>query len=169
MTITEICKALDISRQGLYYILGTHPELAAYVQRTKAGRWIVQDKALPVLREIRAKNARVVLAPANKEAISRRDAKIKELEAKVKYLTHQLELAEVKGDTGELLASSVCQVLDDFRGADGKKITVEVRKTVKHFTSLMRPRALASEAKKRRDERRKEEFEACQTSLFENL
>lgn len=169
MTITAICKALDISRQGLYYILETHPELAAYAQRTGKGRWIVQDDALPMLREIRAKNARVVLAPANKEAISRRDAKIKELEAKVKYLTHQLELAEVKGDTGELLASSVCQVLDDFKGADGKKITTEVRKTVKHFTSLMRPRALASEAKKRRDERRKEEFEACQTSLFENL
>lgn len=169
MTIKDICKALDISRQGLYYILSTHPELSQYANRTEKGRWIVQDAALPMLREIRAKNAKVIAEPANKAAISRRDAEIKELEAKVRYLTKQLELAEVKADMGELLASSIGQVLDDFKGADGKKLTSEVRRQVKHFTSAMRPRALATEAKKRRDERRKADFESNQTSLFEGL
>lgn len=169
MTIKDICKALDISRQGLYYILATHPELSQYAQRTEKGRWIVQDTALPMLRKIRAKNAKVIAEPANKDAINRRDAKIQELEAKVRNLTKQLELAEVKADTGELLASSVRQVLDDFKGADGKKITTEIRRQVKHYTSQTRPRALASEAKKRREKRRREEFEASQTSLFEGL
>lgn len=169
MTIKEICKALDISRQGLYYILSTHPELSQYAQRTDKGRWIVQEAAMPMLREIRAKNARVIAEPANKAAISRRDAEIKELEAKVRDLTKRLELAEVKADEGELLASGIDDVLQDFAKADVKKLTSEIRRQVKHFTSSTRPRALASAAKKRREERRKEEFEAGQTSLFEGL
>ena len=169
MTIKDICKALDISRQGLYYILTTHPELSQYAQRTGKGRWIVQDAALPMLRKIRAKNAKVIAEPANKDAINRRDAKIQELEAKVRNLTKQLELAEVKADEGELLASGIDDVLQDFKGADVKKLTSEIRRQVKHFTSRTRPRALASEAKKRREERRREEFEAAQTSLFEGL
>ena len=169
MTIKDICKALDISRQGLYYILATHPELSQYAQRTEKGRWIVQDTALPMLRKIRAKNAKVIAEPANKDAINRRDAEIKELEAKVRNLTKQLELAEVKADEGKLLASGIDDVLRDFAKADVKKLTSEIRRQVKHFTSRTRPRALASEAKKRRDERRREEFEASQTSLFEGL
>ena len=169
MTIKDICKALDISRQGLYYILATHPELSQYAQRTERGRWIVQDTALPMLRKIRAKNAKVIAEPANKDAINRRDAKIQELEAKVRNLTKQLELAEVKADEGELLASGIDDVLRDFAKADVKKLTSEIRRQVKHFTSRTRPRALASEAKKRREERRREEFEASQTSLFEGF
>lgn len=169
MTIKDICKALDISRQGLYYILATHPELSQYAQRTEKGRWIVQDTALPMLRKIRAKNAKVIAEPANKDAINRRDAEIKELEAKVRNLTKQLELAEVKADEGKLLASGIDDVLRDFAKADVKKLTSEIRRQVKHFTSRTRPRALASEAKKRREERRREEFEANQTSLFEGL
>lgn len=169
MTIKDICKALDISRQGLYYILATHPELSQYAQRTGKGRWIVQDTALPMLRKIRAKNAKVIAEPANKDAINRRDAKIQELEAKVRNLTKQLELAEVKADEGELLASGIDDVLRDFAKADVKKLTSEIRRQVKHFTSRTRPRTLASEAKKRREERRREEFEANQTSLFEGL
>jgi hypothetical protein len=169
MTIKDICKVLDISRQGLYYILATHPELSQYAQRTEKGRWIVQDTALPMLRKIRAKNAKVIAEPANKDAINRRDAKIQELEAKVRNLTKQLELAEVKAAEGELLASGIDDVLQDFKGADVKKLTSEIRRQVKHFTSRTRPRALASEAKKRREKRRREEFEASQTSLFEGL
>lgn len=169
MTIKDICKALDISRQGLYYILATHPELSQYAQRTEKGRWIVQDTALPMLRKIRAKNAKVIAEPANKDAINRRDAEIKELEAKVRNLTKRLELAEVKADEGELLASGIDDVLQDFKGADVKKLTSEIRRQVKHFTSRTRPRALASEAKKRREKRRREEFEASQTSLFEGF
>lgn len=169
MTIKDICKVLDISRQGLYYILATHPELSQYAQRTEKGRWIVQDTALPMLRKIRAKNAKVIAEPANKDAINRRDAKIQELEAKVRNLTKQLELAEVKAAEGELLASGIDDVLQDFKGADVKKLTSEIRRQVKHFTSRTRPRALASEAKKRREKRRREEFKASQTSLFEGL
>lgn len=150
MTIKEICKELDTSRQGLYYILSTHPELSVYVHRTDKGRWIVQDGALPMLKAIRAKNARVIAEPANKDAIIRRDVKIKELEAKVKDLTRRLELANVKADMGELLASSIDDVLTDFTGADGKKLAAEVRRQVKHYTSQTRPRALASEAAKKR-------------------
>lgn len=169
MTIKEICKALNMSRQGLYYILTTHPELSQYAQRTEKGRWIVKDEALPMLREIRAKNAKVIAEPANKAAISRRDAEIKELEAKVRDLTKRLEIAEVKAAEGELLASGIDDVLRDFAKADVKKLTSEIRRQVKHFTSRTRPRALASEAKKRREERRKADFEANQTSLFEGL
>lgn len=172
MTIKDICKALDISRQGLYYILSTHPELSQYAQRTEKGRWIVQDEALSMLREIRTKNARVVTEPANKDAISRRDAQIKELEAKVRYLTRQLELAEVKASEGELMASSIDDVLTDYAKygkGDAKKLAGSIRREVKYYTSHTRPRALASEAKKRRDERRKAEFESSQTSLFEGF
>lgn len=150
MTIKDICKALDISRQGLYYILATHPELSQYAQRTDKGRWIVRDDALPMLKSIRAKNARVIAEPANKSAIIRRDTQIKELEAKVKDLTRRLELAEVKADMGESLASSIDDVLRDFAGADGKKIATEIRRQVKHYTSQTRPRRLAFWATQKR-------------------
>lgn len=170
MKIMEICKELDMTRQGLYYLLKEHSQddgIAGHVTRDEKGKWAIDETALETLREIRMKSKRVIVAKTSNEVIN---GTIRGMELKIRDLNEEIRKLEIIKEQAEMLHDAVADFTKDHPGLD-KALQRELLAAVKFYDNNTHDQSIRSRIRKEdrakaKAEKKKKEFEARQTSLF---
>lgn len=115
MKINEICKELDITRQGLYYMLET-AELGGHAIKKSNGRWLIDETGFKMLKELRrkSKSVLVVKEPVNKHAAEEKRG----MQIEIEKLASQLRSEQLKSEQGVFLANSIEELAKESKGLD---------------------------------------------------
>lgn len=115
MKISEICKELNISRQGLYWML-EHNDLQEHAKRKPSGRWMIDDTAIEYLKAIRkqSKSVLIVTEPTDPHA----DETISGMQIEINKLAIGLRKEQMKYEQGVYLANSIEEVAKESKGLD---------------------------------------------------
>lgn len=170
MKIMDICKELDMTRQGLYYLLKEHSQdegIAGHVTRDGKGKWAIDETALETLREIRMKSKRVIVAKTSDEAMNET---IRGMELKIRDLNEQIRKLDIIKEQAEMLHDAVADFIKDHPEID-KALQRELLQALKYYDNNTTPNAVRKELKrqdreKAKAEKKRKEFEARQMSLF---
>lgn len=143
MKINEICKELDISRQGLYYML-ENSELGCHAIKKSNGRWLIDDTGFEMLRELRKKSRTVLVvkAPADKHAAEEK----KGMQIEINNLATQLRAEQLKYEQGLFLANSVEELAKESKELD-ISIKRQLLRLVKAFRTETTERAIKKQLK----------------------
>lgn len=166
MKINEICKELDISRQGLYYML-ENSELGCHAIKKSNGRWLIDDTGFEMLKELRKKSRTVLLVekPTDKHV----KETMKGMQIEINNLATQLRSEQLKSEQGVFLANSIEELAKESKELD-VSIKRQLLRLVKAFRSETSERTIkkqlrAEERAKRPNEKALENL--GQTKLFE--
>ena len=170
MKIMEICKELDMTRQGLYYLLKEHSQdkgIAGHVTRDDKGKWTIDTVALERLREIRMQSKRVIVAKTSSDEIN---GTIRGMKLKIRDLNEEIRKLEIIKEQAEMLHDAVADFTKDHPEID-KPLQRELLAAVKFYDNnthdkSIRARIRKEDRAKAKAEKKKKEFEARQTSLF---
>lgn len=115
MKIKEICEQLGVTRKGLYWML-THNDLGEHAKRKPSGRWIIDDTAVEMLRDIRKKSKKVIVevAPADPHAAET----IRGMQLEINRLTKQLKIITLKFRQGIYLRNDINDIADESKTLD---------------------------------------------------
>ena len=104
MRVKDICETLDVTRNGLYWML-EHNDLQDHAKRKPSGRWMIDDTAVEMLRAIRKKSKKVIVevAPADPHAAET----IRGMQYEITRLNQQVELMKMKYNQGVYLRNSI--------------------------------------------------------------
>lgn len=148
MKISEICKELNISRQGLYWMIEkTGNNLNGHAIRKASGRWKIDDEGVSLLREIREKSKQVFVI--EKPADPHADETIKGMELEITRLRSELEFMWMRYLQGVYLRTSIKDLIDDGKGLDpyAKR---ELSRLVKAFEDNVKDKAVKKRIKESR-------------------
>lgn len=173
MKIMDICKELDMTRQGLYYLLKAHSHnegIAGHVTRDEKGKWTIDKTALETLREIRMQSKRVIVAKASDEAINET---IRGMELKIRDLNEEIRKLDIIKEQAEMLHDAVADFIKDHPEID-KALQRELLAAVKFYDNnthdkSIRARIRKEDRAKAKAEKKRKEFEARQMSLFSEV
>lgn len=115
MRIKDICETLGVSRNGLYWMLENN-DMQGHARRKPSGRWIIDDTAVEMLKDIRKKSRKVIveIAPADPHA----DATIRGMQLEITRLKQQLEIMKLKHDQGVYLRNSIEDIANESEELD---------------------------------------------------
>ena len=104
MRVKDICETLDVTRNGLYWML-EHNDLQDHAKRKPSGRWMIDDTAVEMLRAIRKKSKKVIVevAPPDPHAAET----IRGMQYEITRLNQQVELMKMKYNQGVYLRNSI--------------------------------------------------------------
>ena len=104
MRVKDICATLGVTRNGLYWMLENN-DLQGHAKRKPSGRWMIDDTAVEMLREIHKKSKKVIIeiAPADPHAAET----IHGMQLEIARLNQQLEIMKLKHDQGVYLRNSI--------------------------------------------------------------
>ena len=104
MKVKDICATLGVTRNGLYWMLENN-DLQGHAKRKPSGRWMIDDTAVEMLREIRKKSKKVIIeiAPVDPHAAET----IRGMQLEIARLNQQLELMKMKYNQGLYLRNSI--------------------------------------------------------------
>ena len=165
MKISEICKELNISRQGLYWMIEkTGDNLNGHAIRKASGRWKIDDEGVNLLREIREKSKQVLIV--KKPADPHVDETIKGMELEIAHLRSELEIMYTKYLQGVYLRNSVRDLVEEGKGLDvyAKR---ELSRLAKAFDNNIKDRAVKKRIKECRKANEPLLESLGQTKLFE--
>lgn len=109
MKIQEICDSLNVTRQGLYWLLDRHEdELGNHVHRSASGRWSIDNEAVELLREIILDSKKVIIK--NEPNI---DKTISGMKLFIEQQKEEIEKLKLKNQYGVLLRNDIENVLSD--------------------------------------------------------
>lgn len=173
MKIMEICKELNMTRQGLYYLLKEHANdegIAGHVTRDTKGKWAIDETALETLREIRMKSKRVIVSKTSDEAMNET---IRGMELKIRDLNEEIRKLEIIKEQAEMLHDAIADFTKGHPEMD-KALQRELLSAVKFYDNNTTPNAVRKELKrqdreKAKAEKKKKEFESRQMSLFSEV
>lgn len=174
MKIMDICKELDMTRQGLYYLLKEHSQdegIAGHVTRDERGKWAIDETALETLREIRMQSKRVIVAKTSDEAMNETmNETIRGMELKIRDLNEQIRKLDIIKEQAEMLHDAVADFIKDHPEID-KALQRELLAAVKFYDNnthdkSIRARIRKEDRVKAKAEKKRKEFEARQMSLF---
>lgn len=173
MKVMEICKELDMTRQGLYYLLKEHANdegIAGHVTRDEKGKWTIDETARDTLKEIRMKSKRVVVAQTSDENIN---STIRGMELRIRDLNEQIRKLEIIKEQAEMLHDAVAGFTKDHPEID-KALQRELQAAVKFYDNntldkSIKARIRKEDRAKAKAEKKKKEFEARQMSLFSEV
>lgn len=173
MKIMDICKELDMTRQGLYYLLKEHSQdegIAGHVTRDERGKWAIDETALETLREIRMQSKRVIVAKTSDEAMNET---IRGMELKIQDLNEQIRKLDIIKEQAEMLHDAVADFIKDHPEID-KTLQRELLAAVKFYDNnthdkSIRARIRKEDRAKAKAEKKRKEFEARQMSLFSEV
>ena len=119
MRIKDICEALGVSRNGLYWMLENN-DMQGHARRKPSGRWIIDDTAVEMLEDIRKKSRKVIveIAPADPHADPHADATIRGMQLEITRLNQQLEIMKLKHDQGVYLRNSIEDIANESEELD---------------------------------------------------
>lgn len=170
MKIMDICKELDMTRQGLYYLLKEHSQdegIAGHVTRDEKGKWTIDKTALETLREIRMKSKRVIVAKTSDKAMNET---IRGMELKIRDLNAQIRKLEIVKEQAEMLRDTVADIARECPDLD-RALKKALLVAVKYYDANTKEKSIRATIRKEdrakaKAEKKKKEFEARQTSLF---
>ena len=173
MKIMEICKELDMTRQGLYYLLKEHSQdegIAGHVTRDERGKWAIDETALETLREIRMQSKRVIVAKTSSDEIN---GTIRGMKLKIRDLNEEIRKLEIIKEQAEMLHDAVADFTKDHPEID-KALQRELLAAVKFYDNNTLDKSIRSRIRKEdraraKAEKKKKEFEARQMSLFSEV
>ena len=173
MKIMDICKELDMTRQGLYYLLKEHSQdkgIAGHVTRDERGKWAIDETALETLREIRMQSKRVIVAKTSDETIN---GTIRGMELKIRDLNEEIRKLEIIKEQAEMLHDAVADFTKDHPEID-KALQRELLAAVRFYDNnthdkSIRARIRKEDRAKAKVEKKRKEFEARQMSLFSEV
>ena len=173
MKIMEICKELDMTRQGLYYLLKEHSQdkgIAGHVTRDDKGKWTIDTVALERLREIRMQSKRVIVAKTSSDEIN---GTIRGMKLKIRDLNEEIRKLEIIKEQAEMLHDEVADFTKDHPEID-KALQRELLAAVKFYDNNTLDKSIRSRIRKEdraraKAEKKKKEFEARQMSLFSEV
>ena len=115
MRVKDICEILDVTRNGLYWMLENN-DLQGHAKRKSSGRWIIDDTAVEMLRDIRKKSKKVIVevAPADPHAAET----IRGMQLEIARLTQQLEIIKMKHNQGVYLRNSIEEIAKESEVLD---------------------------------------------------
>lgn len=132
MKIKEICELLNVTRQGLYWMIEqSENNLNGHaVRKQPSGRWIIDDEGVDMLREIRKQSKQVLLVtePADTHAAET----IKGMQSEINRLTNALTAMQMRYEQGTFLANSIEDLAKESKGLD-ISIKREMLRLVKAF------------------------------------
>lgn len=104
MKVKDICATLGVTRNGLYWMLENN-DLQGHAKRKPSGRWMIDDTAVEMLREIQKKSKKVIIeiAPADPHAAET----IRGMQLEIARLNQQLKIMKLKHDQGVYLRNSI--------------------------------------------------------------
>lgn len=172
MKVMKICKELDMTRQGLYYLLKEHANdegIAGHVTRDEKGKWTIDETARDTLKEIRMKSKRVVVAQTSDENIN---STIRGMELRIRDLNEQIRKLEIIKEHAEMMHTD----LNEFIKEHGPEIDPAFRRELKAMVDFyddstkdksIRARMRKEDREKAKAAKKRKEWEERQTSLFD--
>lgn len=163
MKINEICKELDISRQGLYYML-ENAELGCHAIKKSNGRWSIDGTGFEMLKDLRKKSRTVLLVekPADKHT----KETMKGMQIEINNLATQLRGEQLRSEQGIFLANSIEEL-----AKESKELDISIKRQLLRLVKAFRSETSERGIKKRlRAEKKVNEplLESLgQTKLFE--
>lgn len=143
MKINEICKELDITRQGLYYMLETS-KLGCHAIKKSNGRWSIDETGFEMLRELRRKSKSVLVV---KEPINEHAAEEKRgMQIEIDKLATELRKEQLKSEQGLFFANSVEELARESEGLD-ISVKRQLLRLVKAFRSETKDTAIRKRLK----------------------
>lgn len=144
MKVSEICKELDITRQGLYYLLENSDLKGHAVKDSQTRRWTVDDEGFEILKELRRKNKKVMVDRIGDKEIANEihelQLHIRQLQMENRMLTKKLEHAQTEIGMVEDIAQAVGQSTPETTKRD-------LLGCVKSFRNKTTDRAIRKEIK----------------------
>ena len=115
MRVKDICETLGVTRNGLYWMLENN-DLQGHAKRKPSGRWIIDDTAVEMLRDIRKKSKKVIVevAPADPHAAET----IRGMQLEIAKLTQQLKIMKMKHNQGIYLRNSIEDIANESKELD---------------------------------------------------
>lgn len=143
MKINEICKALDITRQGLYWMLENN-DLQGHAMRKESGRWVIDDTGVEMLKELRKKSRTVLVVkePVDKHAAAEKRG----MQIEIEKLASQLRSEQLKSEQGVFLANSIEELAKESKVLD-ISIKRQLLRLVKAFRTETTERAIKKQLK----------------------
>lgn len=143
MKISEICKELNISRQGLYWMIESN-DMKGHAVRKPSGRWKIDNEGVEILREIRKKSKQVLVV--EKPADPHVDETIRGMELEIARLRGELEVMYLKYLQGVYLRNSVKDLVKEGKGLD-IYVKRELSRLAKAFDDNIKDRAVKKRIK----------------------
>ena len=143
MKINEICKELNITRQGLYWML-EHNDFGEHAKRKESGRWLIDSEGFEMLKDIRkrSKSILVIKEPADKHAAAQKRG----MQIEIEKLASQLRSEQLKSEQGVFLANSIEDLAKESKGLD-VSIKRQLLRLVKAFRSETKDTAIKKQLK----------------------
>lgn len=148
MKIKEICEALNVTRQGVYWMIEqSGNNLNGHAVRKPSGRWAIDDEGVELLREIRkqSKQVLVVKEPADPHSADT----IKGMELEINRLRAELEVMWMKYLQGVYLRNSVEDLVKDGKGLD-VYAQRELNRLAKAFDDNIKDKAVKKQIRENR-------------------
>lgn len=143
MKIKDACAELQITRHGLYWLLNTHlVVLGSHATRKPNGRWIIDEVAVKILKEIQEQSKRTIIK--NEPHI---EETIKGMQLTINNLHLEIAKLELIKNQGLFLRNSIEDILLDFDLEP--EIQRALARAVSNFNTQITEKALKKELKKR--------------------
>lgn len=143
MKIKEICEALSVTRQGVYWMIEqSGNNLNGHAVRKPSGRWAIDDEGVELLREIRkqSKQVLVVTEPADPHAAET----ISGMQSEINRLADELNAMRMRYEQGIFLANSIEELARESKGLD-----VSVKREMLRLVKAFRKETAETAIKKR--------------------
>lgn len=148
MKIQEICESLNVTRQGLYWLLDRHEdELGNHVRRSPSGRWSIDNEAVELLRKIILDSKKVIIK--NEPNI---DKTISGMKLFIEQQKEEIEKLKLKNQYGILLRNDIENVLSDHSVKLEPEIVRALSTAIRFFNQQTSDVEIKKEWKKRKKE-----------------
>ena len=145
MKIKEICEALSVTRQGVYWMIEqSGNNLNGHAVRKPSGRWAIDDEGVELLREIRKRSKQVLVVTEPADPYSAET--IKGMEQEISRLRAELEVMWMKYLQGVYLRNSIEDLTKDSKGLDVSAIR-ELNRLTKAFDDNIKDKAVKKRIK----------------------
>lgn len=166
MKIKEICEALNVTRQGVYWMIEqSGNNLNGHAIRKPSGRWTIDDEGVELLREIRkqSKQVLVIEKPADPHA----EETMQGMKSEINHMLDGLIGLRMQAEQGVFLANSI----EDL-AKESKVLDIATKRELLRLVKAFRKETAAPAIRKRvKAEKKKQQSEQVleamgQTQLF---
>ena len=153
MKIKEICEMLNVTRQGVYWMIEqSGNNLNGHAVRKPSGRWTIDDEGVEMLKEIRKQSKQVLVVteptdPHSAETISG-------MQSEINRLADELNAMRMRYEQGIFLANSIEELARESKGLD-----VSTKREMLRLVKAFRKETAETAIKKRLKAEKKQQSE----------
>ena len=153
MKIKEICEMLNVTRQGVYWMIEqSGNNLNGHAVRKPSGRWTIDDEGVEMLKEIRkqSKQVLVIEKPADPHA----EETMSGMKSEINRMLNDLIGLRMQAEQGVFLANSIEEL-----AKESKVLDVSTKRELLRLVKAFRKETTETAIKKRLKAEKKQQSE----------